>query len=114
MNALILLDVLGAILGVRIVDSCGNSQDGHQGEAVHLLADTKFGVKKLYEKRGLWHIMLNGAVFMLLFMHLAASLYPLMTMGYFNGTVRQAGLIESHLRRWDVSRRRSHWFFWSF
>ncbi|WP_272927312.1 MFS transporter [Enterococcus mundtii] len=93
MNALILLDVLGAILGVGLLILVVIPKMDIQGEAVHLLADTKFGVKKLYEKRGLWHIMLNGAVFMLLFMP-AASLYPLMTMGYFNGTVGQAGLIE--------------------
>ena len=37
--------------------------------------------------------MLNGAVFTLLFMP-AASLYPLMTMGYFGQNVGQAGLVE--------------------
>ncbi len=50
MNALILLDVLGAILGVGLLILVVIPKMDIQGETVHLLADTKFGVKKLYEK----------------------------------------------------------------
>ncbi|WP_165038125.1 MFS transporter [Enterococcus sp. ZJ1622] len=92
-NWLILLDVLGAIFGVGLLIFVTIPKVVSQGETVHLLADTKFGVKKLYENKGLWYIMINGAVFTLLFMP-AASLYPLMTMGYFGQNVGQAGLVE--------------------
>ena len=64
-----------------------------EGETIHLLADSKFGLKKLTENKGLWYITIVGAIFTLIFMP-AASLYPLMTIGYFNGTVGEAGLIE--------------------
>lgn len=93
MNWLILFDVLGAILGVGLLLFVTIPHVVSEGETIHILADSKFGLKKLIENKGLWYITLIGAVFMLLFMP-AASLYPLMTMDYFNGTVGQAGLIE--------------------
>lgn len=93
MNWLILFDVLGAILGVGLLLFVTIPQVVSEGETIHILADSKFGLKKLIENKGLWYITLIGSVFMLLFMP-AASLYPLMTMDYFNGTVGQAGLIE--------------------
>lgn len=92
-NYLILLDVLGAIFGVGLLLFIRIPKIAIQNEKIHLLADTKFGVKKLYENRGLWQILVNGAVFTLLFMP-AASLYPLMTLDYFGGTIGQAGIVE--------------------
>ncbi|OJG98950.1 H+ Antiporter protein [Enterococcus termitis] len=94
MNFLILLDVLGAVFGVGLLFFVTIPKIMSEGEPIHLLADTKFGFKKLYENKGLWYITIVGAIFMLLFMP-AASLYPLMTMNYFNGTVGQAGLVET-------------------
>ncbi|WP_122647201.1 MFS transporter [Enterococcus mediterraneensis] len=93
MNFLILTDVLGAILGVGMLALVTIPHVVSEGESIHLLADSKFGLKKLVENKGLWYITIIGAVFTLIFMP-AASLYPLMTMDYFNGTVGQAGLIE--------------------
>lgn len=93
MNLLILFDVLGAFLGVGMLLLVTIPQVVSEGEKVHLLTDSKFGLQKLLENKGLWYITIIGAVFTLIFMP-AASLYPLMTMDYFNGTVGQAGLIE--------------------
>lgn len=93
MNWLILFDVLGAILGVGLLLFVTIPHVVSEGESIHILADSKFGLKKLLENKGLWYITLIGSVFMLIFMP-AASLYPLMTMEYFKGTVGQAGLIE--------------------
>lgn len=93
MNFLILLDVLGAVFGVGLLLLVTIPRITSEGEPIHLLADTKFGFKKLFENKGLWYITIVGAIFMLLFMP-AASLYPLMTMNYFNGSVGQAGLVE--------------------
>ncbi|WP_086312743.1 major facilitator superfamily transporter [Enterococcus sp. 7F3_DIV0205] len=93
MNFLILLDVLGAVFGVGLLMFVMIPKIASEGEAIHLFEDTKFGFKKLFENKGLWYITIVGAIFMLLFMP-AASLYPLMTMNYFNGTVGQAGLVE--------------------
>ncbi len=90
---LILLDVLGAIFGVSLLLFVTIPKIVSEGEAVHVLADSKLGLQKLIANKGLWRITLIGAAFTLIFMP-AASLYPLMTMDYFNGTVGQAGLIE--------------------
>lgn len=93
MNWLILFDVLGAILGVGLLLFVTIPHVVSEGESIHILADSKFGLQKLIENKGLWYITLIGSVFMLIFMP-AASLYPLMTMDYFKGTVGKAGLIE--------------------
>lgn len=93
MNVLILLDVFGAILGIGMLLMVTIPRLVSEGESVHLLTDTRFGLKKLTENKGLWYITIIGAAFTLIFMP-AASLYPLMTMDYFNGSVSQAGLIE--------------------
>lgn len=93
MNFLILLDVLGAVLGISLLLQVTIPKIKTQGEAVHLLADSKLGFKLLIENKGLWAITLIGTFFTLLFMP-AVSMYPLMTLTYFQGTVQQAGLIE--------------------
>ncbi|AKP64311.1 MFS transporter [Levilactobacillus koreensis] len=93
MNYLILVDVLGAIIGISLLTFVTIPEHPVIDEKVHVLADAKFGLNKLRNTRGLWAITMIGAAFTLMFMP-AASLYPLMTMGYFHGTVGQAGLIE--------------------
>lgn len=93
MNFLILLDVLGAILGICLLLQVVIPVIKTQGEDVHLLSDSKLGLKLLVENKGLWAITLIGTFFTLLFMP-AVSMYPLMTLSYFQGTVQQAGLIE--------------------
>lgn len=93
MNQLILLDVLGAILGISLLLFVAIPKIISQGEKVHLLTDTRFGVQQLVTNKGLWLLSLIGAAFTLIFMP-AASMYPLMTMEYFNRSVGDAGLIE--------------------
>lgn len=92
-NFLILVDVLGAIIGISLLTFVMIPEHPIIDEKVHVLADAKFGLNRLRKTRGLWAIAMIGAVFTLMFMP-AASLYPLMTMGYFHGSVGQAGLIE--------------------
>ncbi|WP_207940533.1 MFS transporter, DHA3 family, macrolide efflux protein [Enterococcus sp. DIV2402] len=93
MNQLILLDVLGAIFGIGLLIFVTIPKVVSQGEKVHLLTDTKFGLQQLMANKGLWWITLIGSAFTLIFMP-AASMYPLMTMEYFNRSVGDAGLIE--------------------
>lgn len=93
MNQLILLDVLGAILGISLLLFVAIPKIISQGEKVHLLTDTRFGIQQLVANKGLWLLSLIGAAFTLVFMP-AASMYPLMTMEYFNRSVGDAGLIE--------------------
>ncbi|WP_334329625.1 MFS transporter [Companilactobacillus sp. HBUAS59699] len=90
---LILLDVVGAVVGVAIILFVIIPENPVYDERVHVLSDVKFGLDQLRSNKGLWYITLMGTVFTLLFMP-AASMYPLMTMSYFHGTVAQAGIIE--------------------
>lgn len=92
-NYLILLDVIGAIIGISILWAVRIPEHPVIDDPVRVLSDAKFGLSRLHNTRGLWAITLLGAFFTLFFMP-AASLYPLMTMGYFHGTVGQAGLVE--------------------
>ena len=91
---LILVDVLGAALGigllalVRIV-----SNQGLADERPQVWADAVFGFRRIGTIRGLWLMTIGTAVFTMLFMP-AASLYPLMTLNYFHGTITQAGVVE--------------------
>ena len=91
---LILLDVLGAILGISILIWVQIPNNEKIDAALHMLHNTKLGLLDLMKNRGLWYITITGAVFTLLYMP-AASMYPLMTMKYFQGTVGQAGFIEA-------------------
>lgn len=93
MNALILLDVLGAILGIALLLFVRIPITQAIGEQVHVLTDTKMGFSLLIKNKGLWYITLLGSAFTLIFMP-PFSMYPLMTMDYFQGTVGQAGIIE--------------------
>lgn len=93
MNLLILLDVLGAIIGVTLLLFVIIPKTENQPTKLHLLADTKFGFQQLIDNKGLWYITIIISFFTLFLMP-AASMYPLMTLDYFGGTVTQAGLIE--------------------
>ena len=91
---LILLDVLGAIIGICILTWVQIPNNEKIDQPMHVLHNTRLGIKQLTNNKGLWYITLIGAVFTLTYMP-AASMYPLMTMKYFQGTVSQAGLIEA-------------------
>ncbi|KRL17463.1 hypothetical protein C5L18_000121 [Lactobacillus amylolyticus] len=91
---LILLDVLGAIIGICILTWVQIPNNEKIDQPMHVLHNTRLGIKQLTNNKGLWYITLIGAVFTLTYMP-AASIYPLMTMKYFQGTVSQAGLIEA-------------------
>ncbi|MGG5357828.1 MULTISPECIES: MFS transporter [unclassified Enterococcus] len=94
-NYLILLDVLGAVFGVGLLVFVKIPRVAPETLDVPLAVfkDAKLGLQKLLENKGLWYITINGAFVTLLFMP-AASLYPLMTLDYFGGSVGQAGVVE--------------------
>lgn len=93
-TTLILLDVLGAIVGVLILVFVKIPEHPVIDEKLKLWSDMQFGLTKLRQNKGLWYITIIGAIFTLIFMP-AASMYPLMTMSYFHGTVAQAGIVET-------------------
>ncbi|MDR1568844.1 MAG: MFS transporter [Streptococcaceae bacterium] len=92
-NLLILLDVLGAILGISLLFCVFIPQAKNTEETIHLFRDTKIGFELLRKNKGLWQITILESIFLLVFMP-AASMYPLMTMSYFHRSVGDAGMIE--------------------
>ncbi|MEE8738206.1 MAG: MFS transporter [Bifidobacterium sp.] len=93
-NALILLDVLGAALGiVMLLFITIRSNAATLGERPHVVADAIFGLKRIGTARGLWPMIAISSLFALTLMP-AASMYPLMTIAFFHGTVAQAGIVE--------------------
>ena len=90
---LILLDVLGALLGTLMLLPVNIPYHPAVDAGQHVWADTKAGFMMLRQRRGLWAITILGMGFTLVFMP-AASMYPLMTLQHFHGSVGQAGLIE--------------------
>ena len=90
---LILLDVIGFVLGAGML-LLTKLPDNHENEdSTHFLADAKFGFNLLRSRRGLWITTLYGTLFTLFFMPVG-SMFPLMTVQYFHGTVAQAGIVE--------------------
>ncbi|MCH4009780.1 MFS transporter [Companilactobacillus sp.] len=90
---LVLLDPLGAMFATPINLWIKIPERPIFNEKIKLLADVKFGLTKLKSKRGLWMLTLLGTLYTLFFMP-ATTMYPLMTMSYFHGTVGEAGIIE--------------------
>lgn len=93
LHLLLLLDVLGALLGLGLLIFVKIPQTSEQSGNTLALEDTKQGIKDLRKKQGLWITVLIGAVSSIFIMP-AASMYPLMTMGYFDGTVSNAGFVQ--------------------
>lgn len=93
LHLLLLIDVLGAIMGLVLLLFVTIPQSNNESHSNQLLRDTKLGFQELSSKKGLWIIVLIGALSSLFIMP-AASMYPLITMGYFNGTVENAGLVQ--------------------
>ncbi|AQW20495.1 MFS transporter [Lentilactobacillus curieae] len=92
-NFLILIDVIGAVISVGLLIFVVIPNNKITEQKLSILSDVKFGLGKLVKNRGVMWLTIIGAIFTLLLMP-AASLYPLMTMDYFKGSVFQAGMIE--------------------
>ncbi|WP_438721240.1 MFS transporter [Enterococcus sp. AZ103] len=93
LHLLLLLDVLGAFLGLVLLLFVKIPKTAtHSGNTL-ALEDTKQGIRDLRSKKGLWITVLIGAVSSIFIMP-AASMYPLMTIGYFEGTVSNAGFVQ--------------------
>ena len=93
LSALILLDVVGAVIGTILLLQVTLPKTAAQGEPIHVVKDAAAGYRLLRSQSGLWAIVLIETLFTL-FLLPAASLYPLMTIAHFHGTVAQAGIVE--------------------
>lgn len=93
MAVLILLDVVGAVLATLLLLFVRLPKTAAQGETIHVIQDARVGYQLLRERSGMWLIVLIETLFTL-FLLPAASLYPLMTVTHFHGTIAQAGIVE--------------------
>lgn len=90
---LLLFNALGAVLYGSCLLAVKIPKVAAQSEKMAFMADCKLGLRKLREKTGLWYIALIFTLTMFFIMPVMA-IYPLMIMGFFSGTVAQAGLVE--------------------
>ncbi len=91
---ILLLDLIGAAFGIGTV-AISRIPRLPRGDAVrlHVLRDAKEGLVRLRQSRGLYYLVLISSLFSLAYVPMS-SLFPLMCMGYFGGTTRQAGFAE--------------------
>lgn len=94
LGPLLLLDVLGAAVGVSTIAISTIPRLAEQPKTrVRVVHEALDALKLLRKHRGLFWLVIIGSVFSLVYVPVA-SLYPLLTMGYFGGTTTEAGLVE--------------------
>lgn len=98
---LLLLDVLGAVLGICMlqfvkipkVDAAAKNEVAKAHPVKTVVSDMLTGVQLLTKNKGLWVSLVIGSISTLFIMPIA-SLYPLMTLDYFKASIGQVGLVE--------------------
>ena len=95
LSVIILIDVLGAAVGITCVSLCAipdpEKQDG--AGTPRFFQEARQGFSQLYRVRPMFYLALIGAGYMIAFMPVNA-LFPLMCMGYFGGTAAFASIAE--------------------
>jgi DHA3 family macrolide efflux protein-like MFS transporter len=95
LNAIITLDVLGAVIAsitVAFVKIPKLNQEKQISER-NFIEEMRAGFFVLKENKGLFALLLVGTLYMFVYMPINA-LYPLISMGYFNGTPTHVSITE--------------------
>lgn len=95
LKAILMLDVLGAFFAVgtlAAVDIPGIFREDK--EKTNLLAEVKEGYNVMRSVPGMRELLVIGALYAVIYFPIG-TLYPLITMSYFNGSVRESGLVET-------------------
>ena len=92
---IIFLDVIGALLavGALCLSHIPRNERPEKIQKTHFIAEMKEGFHVLKGNRGVFGLVLVGALFTLSLMPVSA-LFPLMSMSYFGGTSTHAGIAE--------------------
>ena len=93
MTALMALDVAGAVIACATVARVTIPKLDPRREQHHFFTELKEGLFALKEQRGLFLLLLVGALYMLIYMPINA-LYPLMSMRYYSGTPAHVSATE--------------------
>lgn len=94
-TAIICLDVIGALVAVCMlyVIEIPEKRVLQIQKKASILKETVDGFKELRHVRGMPQLMAIGALYAIIYFPIG-TLYPFMTMEYFNGTVAQSGMVE--------------------
>lgn len=95
LKAILMLDVLGAFFAVgtlAAVDIPGIFREDK--EKTNLLAEVKEGYNVMRRVPGMQELLVIGALYAVIYFPIG-TLYPLITMSYFNGSVSESGLVET-------------------
>ncbi len=92
---IVLLDVAGAAVAVLIVLFLRLPKSAREGsgERVRLWRDTKEGFAVVRARRGMTALLVISTLYAFIYFPIG-SMYPLITMTYFGGTVADSGLVE--------------------
>ncbi|WP_339276610.1 MFS transporter [Paenibacillus sp. FSL W8-0426] len=95
LNAIILIDVLGALIACTTVAVVTIPNQKLQAESAtsNFFEEVKDGYRVLRESKGLFALLWIGALYAFVFMPINA-LFPLMSMSYFKGTATHASIVE--------------------
>lgn len=96
LNAIILLDVAGAMLAVTLLGFVHIPKQSHENvphERKHVLHETADGFRILRQVKGMTALLVIGAAYAIVYFPIG-TLYPLITMTYFGGTIAQSGTVE--------------------
>ncbi|MDF9825320.1 DHA3 family macrolide efflux protein-like MFS transporter [Breznakia sp. PF5-3] len=92
---ILLLDIIGAVIGIStIAISKIPRLIEEEKKELNVIEDTKEGFKILQKERGLYYFVLIVFLFYITYIPLS-TLYPLMSVSYFNKTIGDAGLVET-------------------
>lgn len=94
-SAIIFLDVVGALVAITIVFclSIPKNKRHDCGTKFHVWQDTKEGFLVLRREKGLMAILIISTIYAFIYFPIG-SLYPLITMTYFGGSVADSSVVE--------------------
>ncbi len=95
LSSIILLDVVGAAIAIFIVAVLPLPKTGKEGsgESVHLWQDMKEGIGILQRQKGMMAILVISSLYAFIYFPIG-SMYPLITMTYFGGSVADSSIVE--------------------
>ena len=95
LSAIIFLDVIGALIAILIVWFLPIPKHEERADAptLHIWQDMKEGVAVLRSEKGLMSIMVISTLYAFIYFPIG-SLFPLITMTYFGGSVADSSMVE--------------------
>ena len=95
LSAIVMLDVVGAAVAITIVMFLRIPKNAREDstEKLHVWQDTKDGFNLLRREKGMMAIMVISTLYAFIYFPIG-SMYPLITMTYFGGSVADSSLVE--------------------